>query len=79
MNHSLVARSPILGFTQTDDGRWFIELEPVLIRVQQGRKRAHQGWRYLKGDPPVDLAEGEDIGDALPGKLAGKLERLGLI
>jgi len=27
----------------------------------------------------MDLAEGEDIGDALPGKLAGKLERLGLI
>ena len=49
------------------------------MRVHPRPKRAHQGWRYLKGDPPRDLAPGEDIGDALPGKLAGKLERLGLI
>lgn len=77
--HSLVARSEILGFSQTDDGRWLIELKPELVRIHPRPKRAHQGWRYLKGDPPLDLAEGEDIGDALPGKLAGKLERLGLI
>lgn len=77
--HSLVARSQILGFSQTDSGRWLIELEPKLIRVHPRPKRAHQGWRYLKIDPPIDLSEGEDIGDALPGKLAGKLERLGLI
>jgi hypothetical protein len=80
LNHSLVARSPILGFTETDDGRWFIELEPVLIRVHQQRKRAHQGWRYLtQENAPHDLADGEEVGDVLPGKLAGKLERLGLI
>ena len=54
-------------------------MKPELIRVEPRPKRAHQGWRYLKGDPPRDLDEGEDIGDALPGKLAGKLERLGLI
>ncbi|MEM7703007.1 MAG: DUF1489 domain-containing protein [Pseudomonadota bacterium] len=78
--HAIVGRSVITGFTQEEDsGRWRIELEPELIRVHPRPKRAHQGWRYLKGDPPVDLAEGEDIGDALPGKLAGKLERLGLI
>ena len=77
--HSLVARSEILGFSQTDDGRWLIEMKPELIRIHPRPKRAHQGWRYLKGDPPRDLDEGEDIGDALPGKLAGKLERLGLI
>ena len=80
LNHSLVARSKILGFTETDDGRWNIELEPKLIRVRQKRKRAHQGWRYLtEENAPADLAEGEDAGDVLPGKLAGKLERLGLI
>jgi hypothetical protein len=80
LNHSLVARSPILGFSETEDGRWYIELEPVLIRVHQQRKRAHQGWRYLAPDnTPSDLAEGEEVGDVLPGKLAGKLERLGLI
>ncbi len=80
LNHSLVARSKIISFTETDDGRWNINLEPKLIRVRQQRKRAHQGWRYLKHEnAPADLAEGEDAGDVLPGKLAGKLERLGLI
>jgi len=79
LNHQLVARSRIIGFSETSDGRWNIDLEPELIRVHPVRKRAHQGWRYLKGDPPRDLAEGEDIGDTLPGKLAAKLERLALI
>ena len=78
--HSIVARSVITGFTQEEDTRrWRIELEPELIRVHPRPKRAHQGWRYLKGEPPRDLAEGEDIGDALPGKLAAKLEKLALI
>ena len=77
--HNLVARSPITGFSQTDNGRWRIELEPRLIKVFPKPKRAHQGWRYLKGEPPRDLKEGEDIGDVLPGKLAGKLQKLGLI
>ncbi len=77
--HAIVARSEITGFSQGDDGRWLIELKPELVRVAPRTKRAHQGWRYLKGEPPRDLAPDEDIGDALPGKLAGKLERLGLI
>lgn len=80
LNHALVARSPIIGFPQARDGRWHIDLEPRLIRVHPLPKRAHQGWRYLTEDKaPRDLAEGEDIGDALPGRLAGRLERLGLI
>jgi hypothetical protein len=80
INHAIVARSPILGFTKTEDGRWDIVLEPRLIRVHQIAKRAHQGWRYLTDDKaPRDVAEGEDIGDALPGRLAMKLERLGLV
>ena len=77
--HNLVARSPITGFSQGEDGRWRIELEPRLIPVMPLPKRAHQGWRYLKGEPPRDLAPGEDPGDALPGRLAGKLQKLGLI
>jgi hypothetical protein len=80
LNHAIVARSPIIGFAKTEDGRWDICLEPVLIRVKPMGKRAHQGWRYLTEDKaPADLPEGEDIGDALPGKLAAKLERLGLV
>ncbi len=79
-NHALVGRSPIRGFEQRPDGRWWIELEPMLIAVYPRPKRAHQGWRYLAEDKaPRDLAEGEDIGDVLPGRLAGKLEKLGLI
>lgn len=77
--HNLVARSTITGFSQTDTGRWLIELEPRLIRVMPKPKRAHQGWRYLKVEPPRDLEDGEEIGDIIPGKLAGKLSRLGLI
>ena len=80
INHAIVARSPILGFEKTQDGRWDIVLEGKLIRVHQQAKRAHQGWRYLTEDKaPKDVADGEDIGDALPGKLAMKLERLGLV
>lgn len=80
INHAIVARSPIIGFEKTQDGRWDIMLEPVLIRVHQQAKRAHQGWRYLTDDKaPKDVPEGEDIGDALPGKLAMKLGRLGLV
>ena len=67
--HNIVARSEILGFSEAEGGRWSIDLEPRLI----------QGWRYLKGEPPRDLAQGEEVGDVLPGKLATKLQRLGLI
>jgi hypothetical protein len=77
--HSIVARSVITGFSQGEDGRWRIEMEPELIRVHPKPKRAHQGWRYLKGEPPADVAEGEDIGDVLPGKLQLKLKKLGLV
>ena len=80
INHAIVARSPITAFVKTEDGRWDIVLEPRLIRVHQQPKRAHQGWRYLTEDKaPADVAEGEAIGDALPGRLAMKLERLGLV
>ncbi|MGB7419426.1 MAG: DUF1489 domain-containing protein [Erythrobacter sp.] len=79
LDHSLVARSSITGFEQSDDGRWRIGLEPQLVRIHPRPKRAHQGWRYLKGAPPRDLEPGEDIGDALPGKLAARLDKLALI
>jgi hypothetical protein len=50
-----------------------------LIPVLPKPKRAHQGWRYLKGEPPRDLKDGEEVGDVIPGKIATKLQRLGLI
>jgi len=78
--HALVARSPIIGFEQKDDGRWWIVLENRLILVHPRAKRAHQGWRYLKDkDAPIDLAPGEIAGDALPGKVIRELAKLGLV
>src|SRR3546814_6634587 len=52
--HQLVGRSPLLGFQETGQGRYWIRLEPRLIPVRTLPKRAHQGWRYLedKDAPP---------------------------
>ena len=78
--HAIVARSPILRFEQKEDGRWWIVLANRLILVEPRAKRAHQGWRYLSdADAPADLGEGETAGDALPGRLIGKLAKLGLV
>ena len=78
--HQLVMRSPILRFEEAEGGRTNIVISPRLIEVMPQPKRAHQGWRYLTEDKaPKDVAAGEDIGDALPGRLAMKLERLGLV
>jgi hypothetical protein len=79
MQHAIVARCEILGFEQRPDGRWTIRLRGKLILVHPKAKRAHQGWRYLTERlAPADLAEGEEAGDALPGKLIRKLAALGL-
>ncbi|OCC22744.1 hypothetical protein MB02_15125 [Croceicoccus estronivorus] len=79
-DHTLVGRSPIRGFTQRDDGRWNIMLEPRLIPVEPRAKRAHQGWRYLKPeDAPPDLGSGEIQGDVLPSHLVKELAKLGLV
>ncbi|MCJ2187783.1 DUF1489 family protein [Novosphingobium beihaiensis] len=78
--HALIGRSPILRFTQRDDGRWHIHLAPKLIPVVTKPKRAHQGWRYLKEeDAPRDLGDGESSGDVMPPKLARELMKLGLV
>ena len=78
--HTLVGRSPIRRFEQRDDWRWWIVLERRLIPVFPQPRRAHQGWRYLPEDKaPRDLRDGEDVGDTLPGQLAGKLQKLGLL
>lgn len=80
LDHALVSRSTILGFAEQPDGRWWIELEPRLVRVQAAAKRAHQGWRYLKpAQAPRDLADGEAAGDAIPGRMLRKLAQLGLV
>jgi len=80
IDHAIIGRSPIIGFTQREDGRWTIRLEPRLIPVEPRAKRAHQGWRYLKQeDAPRDLGQGEVEGDVLPGSLVKELSKLGLV
>lgn len=79
--HMLVGRSPILGFQDNGQGRYWIRLEPRLIPVRSAPKRAHQGWRYLAdADAPCDLGEGEaDERNAIPPAMLDKLSRLGLV
>ncbi len=80
MDHAIVARCEILGFQERQDGHWTIRLKPELVLVQPKHKRAHQGWRYLEAkNAPRDLDEGEEASDAIPGRLAGRLTKLGLI
>ena len=77
--HALIGRSPIRGFEQRDDGRWWIVLENRLILIHPRARRAHQGWRYLdEADCPPDLDDGETAGDVLPGRLVRELSKLGL-
>lgn len=78
-NHLIIGRSPLLGFAQREDGRWWIRLEPRLIPIQPRRKRAHQGWRYLaEEDTPADLDGEIGEGDAMPARLLNELAKLGL-
>ncbi len=76
----LVMRSPILRFEPAEGGKTHIVIAARLIDLYPIPRRAHQGWRYLEdADAPRDLAEGEDAGEAMPGRLAGELAKLGLV
>jgi hypothetical protein len=76
----LVFRSPILGFEEAESGKTHIVISTNLVPLFPQACRAHQGWRYLEDvNAPRDLAKGEDAGEAIPGKLAGELARLGLV
>ncbi len=80
LKHQLIARSPILGFGEAEEGRVAIHIDPKLVLVQARPKRAHQGWRYLEGaDAPLDLG-GDATGLAvMPPALMTKLAELALI
>ena len=80
LKHQLIARSPILGFGEAEEGRVAIHIDPKLVMVQAQPKRAHQGWRYLEGaDAPLDLG-GDATGlDVMPPALMTKLAELALI
>jgi hypothetical protein len=77
--HAIIGRSPLIGFEQREDGRWWIRMEPRLIAVQPKPKRAHQGWRYLaEDDAPADLDGDIAEGDTMPARLISELAKLGL-
>ncbi|WP_265569297.1 DUF1489 family protein [Sphingomicrobium lutaoense] len=79
VKHRLVARSPILGFEQRNDGRWDIVLSDRLEAIAATPKRAHQGWRYLEDkDAPGTDDDGSGIAE-LPPRLYGKLAALALV
>lgn len=78
--HVICGRSPILGFEQKDDGKFWVRLSPELIPVQPRPRRAHQGWRYLAAaDAPADLDGGADVGEAMPSHMINELAKLGLV
>ncbi len=78
--HQLVLRSPILRFDEAEGGKTNIVIGTELIGVHPRPKRAHQGWRYLdEADAPIDLGEGQEPGETMPGNLASELARLGLV
>lgn len=79
IKHQLVARQRILGFDEVD-GRCRIRLDATLIPVRPRSKRAHQGWRYLKGEdaPAHLLGEDTDVSE-MPLSMASDLSALGLI
>ena len=73
-------RQRIVGFAESDDGRWNIRLDPKLIPVRTRPKRAHQGWRYLKGkDAPKDFDGDEDQIAEMPPQMLNDLAKLGLV
>ncbi|MDB5713475.1 MAG: hypothetical protein JWO15_872 [Sphingomonadales bacterium] len=80
LKHKLVARSEILAFADSEDGRIDIIVSPDLIPVRPQPRRAHQGWRYLEADAaPPDWLPGDGEGDVMPAALAGELAAMGLL
>jgi hypothetical protein len=79
--HTIIGRSPILGFMENGAGRYWIRIEPRLIAVRAIPKRAHQGWRYLDAkDAPPDLDSVDADGrDEMPSKMLGDLMKMGLV
>jgi hypothetical protein len=79
--HMIIGRSPILGFMENGEGRYWIRLEPVLIPVRSKPKRAHQGWRYLAdADALADLDGTEaDDREEMPAAMLGNLTKMGLV
>lgn len=81
IKHTLIGRSPLIGFMDNGEGRTWIRIRPDVIPIRSYPKRAHQGWRYMnEGDAPPDLAHGEvDAQEHMPSRMLGELVRMGLV
>jgi hypothetical protein len=81
IKHTLIGRSPLIGFMDNGEGRTWIRIRPQLIAIRSIPKRAHQGWRYLnEKDAPPDLGAGEtNATDYMPPKMLGELMKMGLV
>jgi hypothetical protein len=81
IKHTLIGRSPLIGFMDNGEGRTWIRIRPELIAIRSYPKRAHQGWRYLEeSDAPTDLGAGEsEAQEHMPPKMLGELVRMGLV
>src|SRR3546814_14067991 len=80
LNHRIIGRSPLLGFTDAPGGRIWIRLEPRLISVRPQVRRAHQGWRYLADeDAPPDLDGHDDDITKMTDRPSRELNRHGHI
>jgi hypothetical protein len=81
IKHTLIGRSPLIGFMDNGEGRTWIRIRPELIAIRSYPKRAHQGWRYLEeSDAPADLGAGEsEAQEHMPPKMLGELVRMGLV
>lgn len=78
--HRIVCRQTILGFEEGEGGRCLIRLDARLVPVRARPKRAHQGWRYLKGeDAPEDFDGDEGELGEMPQKMVDDLAALSLI
>ena len=80
IKHQLVARQSILGFAEEENGHCRILLDAEVLTVRPRAKRAHQGWRYLKGEDAPDDFDANDAALAeMPPQMAATLAGLGLI
>lgn len=78
------ARQKIVDLTLVEeaDGSKFCQIlmEPQIIRTQTRKKRAIQGWRYLKGaDAPEDIGPFNPSDDSLPPEMEEELRALGIV
>lgn len=81
LKHTLIGRSPLIGFMDNGEGRTWIRLRLELIPIRSIPKRAHQGWRYLEeANAPLDLGAGEvEAINPMPARMVSELLRIGLV